>query len=368
MEPQKPVLETPSELLAEMPGASRPAEEPKDDASEEKPVEEPVAEGSVPEENPAEELKAENNEPEEKPAEDEPKVEISKGGGISAPPAEDGGRRSVNLQPSAEAQAELEKIMHEEPKKNELLDELNKFSGEQAVSGGLKPDMGLSSIDTDNIGKTETKDYSEMMAAALEGDGGMPNPAVQAAPAVMTGPEANHIPDIDFSQTTDTAAEQPPVMQNGMLEPVASDKPEGAAQEGMNTAVEPAPLAPGMEPAQEGMNGDILPPPPAPPVNGAMMPPGAEPVSPVMPAMPVADATAPAMPETTPAAPAIPESTPAASATPEPALAEPAMPAASPATPEAPAAPAPAPETQAPTQVGPTPMNDDPTAFRIPGM
>lgn len=349
VEPQKPVLETPSELLGDMPKTEESAatggtlaetsaeEEPK---TEEAPVEAPVAE----------ETKAEEPKAEEAPVEEAPAPELPKFSEPAAPAGESTMHKSVKLQPSAEAQEELEKIMHEEPKKNELLDELNKYTGDQAVSGGLKPDVGLSSIDTDSIGKTEVKDYSEMMAAALEGDGGMPNPAVQAAPAVATGPEANHIPEMDYSQPMDVAAEQPPMMQNGMLEPVTTDKPEGAAQEGMTTAVSSeAPTAPGMEQAQEGMHGDVLPPPPAPPVDGGMMPPGSVPeatMASVMPSVP----EAPVAPEA-PAQPAAPVVQPVAPTIPA-APAQPSAPEAAPAQP----------------QVGPAPVSDDPTAFRIPVM
>ncbi len=325
VEPQKPVLETPSELLSDM----------------------PKAEESEAPEAPAEEPKAE-----------EPKVEAPELPKATGPAPEDTTHKSVKLQPSAEAQAELEEMMKEEPKKNELLEEMNKES-ERLAQGGLKPDVGLSSIDTDNIGKTETKDYSQMMAAALDGDGGMPNPAVQATPAVMAGPELNHIPEMDYSQPSAVEAEQPPVMQNGMLEPVApATEPAGVAHEGMMTATDtPAEQEPGMVTATEGMNKDILPPPPAPPVDGAMMPPAptAEPATPVMP-----EAT-PTMPEAAPASPE-PVATPSSAAPVTPVV--PVVPAApeAPATPEIPATP------EAPTQVGPTPTTDDPSAFRIPGM
>ncbi|MDO4889093.1 MAG: hypothetical protein Q4A25_00130 [Candidatus Saccharibacteria bacterium] len=344
-EPQKPVLETPSELLGDMPTVDKPAEE-------EKPVEE---------EKPAE--------PEATP---EVKVETPELPKSTGPAPEDTTHKTVKLQPSAEAQAELEQMMKEEPKKNELLEEMNKESARLA-EGGLKPDVGLSSIDTDNIGKSEVKDYGEMMAAALSGDDGMPNPAVQAAPAVASGPEANHIPEMDYSQPSTEPAEQPPVMQNGMLESVApATEPAGAAHEGMMAATEvTANSESGMVQASEGMNGDILPPPPAPPVNGAMMPPMATPEAAPASAEPVV----PAMPET----PASVESTPVIPETPvAPANPEPAAPAAAPVTPVIPAAPAAAPETpatpevpaahEAPTQVGPTPTTDDPSAFRIPGM
>ena len=326
-EPQKPVLETPSELLGDMP------------KTEESPVEE--AEPEAPE-APAEEPK-----PEEAPTE-EPKVETPELPKVTGPAPEDTTHKSVKLQPSAEAQAELEQLMKEEPKKNELLEELNRES-EKLASKGLRPDVGLSSIDTDSIGKTEVKDYSQMMAAALDGDGGMPNPAVQATPAVMAGPEENHIPEIDYSQPSAVEAEQPPVMQNGMLEPVApAVEPAGAAHEGMMAATDrPVDQAPGMVAAHEGMNEDILPPPPAPPVNGGMMPPtemaapAVEPVqpAPVVPAQPVVTA-----PQAAPVAPVVP------------------------AAPEAPAAPVAPATPEMPTQVGPTPTTDDPSAFRIPGM
>ena len=201
--------------------------------------------------------------------------------------------------------------------------------------------MGLSSIDTDNIGKREVKDYGEMMAAALGGDEGMPNPAVQAAPAVATGPEANHIPEIDYSQASSAQAEQPPVMENGMLESAPTSAPTGAAAEGMTAATEPSNLAPGMTAASEGMTEDILPPPPAPPVDGAMMPPVAA----------VTEPTPAVAPASTPEAPAVPMPV-------QPVI---------PVVPTAPATEAPAP-AEAPAQVGPTPTNDDPAAFRIPGM
>ncbi|MBR3415064.1 hypothetical protein IKG73_03610 [Candidatus Saccharibacteria bacterium] len=380
-EPEKPVLETPSELLEsepfsegtpktedakleevkpeETPEAEKPEleEAPKVEESEEAPKAEELKpeEGSEPEEEksePEEVPRAEEPEPEEAP-----KVELK---GASGEKVEDTRRKTVTLQPSEDVKAELEEIMKEEPKKNEALDEINKYTGDQAVSGGLKPDVGLSSIDTDNIGKREVKDYSEMMAEALGGDEGMPNPAVQAAPAVANGPEANHIPEMDYSQASSMPAEQPPVMENGMLESVNTEKPAGAAVEGMTAATEPSNLAPGTTAASEGMTEDILPPPPAPPVDGAMMPPAA-PAAPASTPEPAPEAPVTSAPATNPVPvqPVIPvvPTVPEAPAAPE-----------APATPEAPAAPvAPAP-TEAPTQVGPTPTNDDPAAFRIPGI
>ena len=373
-EPQKPVLETPSELLGDMPKTEEsPVEEAEPEASE-APIEEPVAPEALaeepeasaseapapevsdpeakPEEEPTEEPKveetpAEEPKPEEAPTE-EPKVETPELPKATGPAPEDTTHKSVKLQPSAEAQAELEQLMKEEPKKNELLEELNRES-EKLASKGLRPDVGLSSIDTDSIGKTEVKDYSQMMAAALDGDGGMPNPAVQATPAVMAGPEENHIPEIDYSQPSAVEAEQPPVMQNGMLEPVApAVESAGAAHEGMMAATDrPVDQAPGMVAAHEGMNEDILPPPPAPPVNGGMMPPTemtAPAVEPVQPAPVVSAQPVVTAPQAAPVAPVVP------------------------AAPEAPAAPATPATPEMPTQVGPTPTTDDPSAFRIPGM
>ena len=370
-EPQKPVLETPSELLGDMPKAEEsvvetsevpveepveaPAEEAKNEESTEVPVEEPKTEESA--EAPAEEPKDEES---AEALAEEPKAETPELPKSTGPAPEDTTHKSVKLQPSAEAQAELEQLMKEEPKKNELLEELNKES-EKLASKGLRPDVGLSSIDTDSIGKSEVKDYSQMMAAALNGDGGMPNPAVQATPAVMAGPEENHIPEIDYSQPSAVEAEQPPMMQNGMLEPVAqAAEPAGAAHEGMMAATDrPVEQAPGMVAAHEGMNEDILPPPPAPPVDGGMMPPteaAAPAVEPAQPApvVPVQPVT-PAMPEV-PAQPVVtaPQAAPVAPVVPV-----------VPAAPEAPAAPA---TPEVPTQVGPTPTTDDPSAFRIPGM
>ena len=311
-EPEKPVLETPSELLEGAPTEEAKSEEPS--AGEPK-VEEPKAE----EEASAEEPKVEESKPEEAPAE-EPKIELK---GAAAGETEDTRRKTVTLQPSAEAQAELEEIMKEEPKKNEALDEINKYTGDQAVSGGLKPDVGLSNIDTDSIGKREVKDYGEMMAEALNGDDGIPNPAVQAAPAVATGPEANHIPEMDYSQASAAQPEQPPVMENGMLESVKTEQPV-----------------------------DILPPPPAPPVDGAIMPPGTETSSAPAPEPAPAAGPMPVQPvvPVTPVVPQAPSAPEAPAATEAPAVTE------TPAQPETPA------------QVGPTPTNDDPAAFRIPGM
>ena len=282
----------------------------------------------------------------------------------------------MKLQPSAEAQAELEKLTQEAPKENELLKKMNEES-EKMAAGGLKPDVGLSSIDTDSIGKSEVKDYSEMMAAALEGDGGMPNPAVQAAPAVATGPEPNHIPEMDYSEPSNAPAEQPPVMQNGMLEPVAPvTEPAGTAHEGMMAATD-AVAEPGTMSASEGMTEDILPPPPAPPVDGAMMPPTAAPAESVAPVAPEAPAAEPvaapvAEPTTVPATPVAEPVAPVTSEAPvapveTPSSAVPVTPVI-PAAPAAPATPAPEASAEAPMQVGPTPTTDDPSAFRIPGM
>ena len=365
-EPEKPVLETPSDLLGDLapmaesttvatdeskaPVAEEPSVEPEAPAAEEAPATEPetpVEPGTTPEPESSvagSEAPAETNASatsEVPAASDIPKFSEN----AIDPSVEDTRRKSVKLQPSAEAQAELEKLMQEEPKKNELLEEMNKAS-EQVAAGGLKPDVGLSSIDTDSIGKKEVKDYGELMAAALNGDDGMPNPAVQAAPAVASGPEANHIPEMDYSQPSSEPAEQPPVMQNGMLEPVApATEPAGVAHEGMMATTEaPASSEPGMVAASEGMNGDILPPPPAPPVDGSMMPPVAPEAAPVAPEAPAAPVTTPVTPVETPSS-ALPVT--------------PVIPVVPPAAPEAPAAPA---------QVGPVPTNDDPSAFRIPGM
>lgn len=359
-EPQKPVLETPSDLLESMPAEEKSAEEISAEP-------EPTAEPEVPNKPEAQSEPETPAEPESAP---EVKVETPELPKATGPAPEDTTHKSVKLQPSAEAQAELEKMMQEEPKKNELLEEMNKAS-EQMAAGGLKPDVGLSSIDTDSIGKTETKDYGEMMAAALNGDDGMPNPAVQAAPAVATGlrPDENHIPEMDYSQPTNAPAEQPPVMQNGMLEPVEpATEPAGVAHEGMMAATDaPATTEPGMVAASEGMNEDILPPPPAPPVNDSMMPPTASPETVEAPAIPneVPEAPeAPATPAETPITPANPEpiTTPSSAIPVTPVI--PVAPAAptAPAASEVPAAP------EVPTQVGPTPTNDDPSAFRIPGM
>ena len=345
-EPQKPVLETPAELLEETP-AEEPAESfSKEISSSEDALLTRSTDSTSRSDAPSSSNSLSENDSAEKteiaPAE-EPKIELSGSGKPAEEKPEDTTHKTVKLQPSAEAQAELEQIMHEEPKKNEALDELNKYTGEQAATGGLKPDVGLSSIDTDNIGKTETKDYGEMMAAALDGDGGMPNPAVQAAPVVAAGPEVNHIPEMDYSQASTAEAEQPPVMQNGMLEPTETP-PAGAAQEGMTvTNADSSSVVPGAVPAQEGMTEDILPPPPAPPVDGGIMPPGTTPAMPEMPAAPE--------PAVAPIAPTVPT----------PAPVTPVVPVA----PTAPVAPTPA---VAPEQVGPAPIADDPTAFRIPGM
>lgn len=347
-EPQKPVLETPSELLEDTPAVGESVEE----ATSEAPAEETPAEPEAPAEEAAPEAKVET-------------PELPKATG---PAPESTTHKTVKLQPSAEAQAELEQLMKEEPKKNELLEEMNKESAKLA-EGGLRPDTGLASIDTDSIGKSETKNYGEMMAAALNGDDGMPNPAVQAAPAVAAGPEPNHIPEMDYSTASDQPAEQPPVMQNGMLEPVApATEPAGVAHEGMMVTTDANASGPGMVQASEGMNGDILPPPPAPPVDG-IMPPTAAPAE--MPAAPEMSA-APEMPAATPVAPEAPAPVEAPATTPvapEP-IVTPSS--ATPVTPVIPVAPSAAPEAPAapevPVQVGPAPVNDDPSAFRIPGM
>lgn len=410
-EPQKPVLETPSDLLEGFSAGEKPAE----DTASEVPTETEASSMPTETEAPAESettatpethTTPENSTESGTPAESETPTESEATPAVNAetpelPKAtgsapEGTTHKSMKLQPSAEAQAELEKMMQEEPKKNELLEEMNKES-ERLAAGGLKPDVGLSSIDVDNIGKTETKDYGEMMAAALNGDDGMPNPAVQAAPTVAAGPEANHIPEMDYSQPSGEPAEQPPMMQNGMLESVApATEPVGVAHEGMMAATDvPASNEPGTVTASEGMNGDILPPPPAPPVDGGMMPPtipestSAEPttstiptttpeaVTPTAPASaelvnPVPATPEPAMPTSeapaTPVTPVVPESAPVSSTATPVTPVIPTMPTA----PET--APGTTPETtpgtapESPTQVGPTPTMDDPSAFRIPGM
>lgn len=188
-------------------------------------------------------------------------------------------------------------------------------------------------------------DYSSLMDAALAEP--LPNMAAQAAPAVNDGPEVNHIPELDYTQSTEGQNETPPVLQSGELTPVGgATAPSGV----MNFA---PPLDNGLTPAPKPADSDVvLPPPPAPPIPADFS--ASEPLSsdaPTMAEMPSFSSTPVEASETVaPAAGPAP-------LTPNPVT--PVEPTPQPITPE--------PEPVEPALPGSQPMSD-PSAFHIPGM
>ncbi len=108
------------------------------------------------------------------------------------------------------------------------------------------------------------KDYGQMMEEALAEP--LPNPAAQAAPMAPTGPELNHIPEMDYVPHTATTPVEAPTMGNEFL----TTQP-GVASVNMMQPVQPVqPMQP-VEPVQPVEmplpQPDVqLPPPPVPPM------------------------------------------------------------------------------------------------------
>ena len=210
------------------------------------------------------------------------------------------------------------------------------------------------------------RDYGQMMEEALAEP--LPNPAAQMTPAAPTGPELNHIPDMDYVPHTQTTPVTVPEMGNEFLtagtpapaapavaEPVPA--PAATVAPAPEMPVAPVPSAPvALAPEATAVPGEPV----MAPVQGMSEPVAQPVVNPVMPEMPAMPEPAPAMPEMPVApAPVMPEMTAA----------------------PVPSAPAPV-DAAAQFMAEPTPMQpiqpdltasqleqaNDPGAFKIPGM
>lgn len=248
-------------------------------------------------------------------------TESALGGSVGVPPA------TSPIDSSLTPEEQLDQLVAQPATSASALEELQKSASE--VYPNPQDDVdGMNKGDTVPEPVSTPTDYGQMMEEALAEP--LPNPAAQATPQAPTGPELNHIPDMEYMPHAQTTPVTVPQMEGDFL-----TAPTGAEPV-------PAPAMPEMP---------------------------AAPVAPVAPAMP-------AMPET-PVAPAMPET---------PAMPEmPAMPGPSVAPVEGMSEPVPqpvvnpAPDANAQFMAEPQPLQsdltasqleqaNDPGAFKIPGM